>query len=208
MIQQIDQGMRIEKGWKYLWIEFFSERENRGKWESFWVFGWKLLGFDGKTDERFDCWVVVEERDLSWEASMVRFFVFFVREKQAYWESEREAYCSSSSSAFVDNSAICEGFCVGRLLENWKLGQDSRNLAGEWSIHMIAFTFCSGIWIWVSRLAISQGFCEGLPLVGSVPTGCNLPGVSLALLLVNFPRVHALGIIPWQIALFLVVIFA
>jgi len=42
--------------------------------------------------------------------------------------------------------------------------------------------------------------------MSSVGPVCNLPGVSLARLLVNLPGVHAPGIIPWLITTFLVVI--
>jgi len=77
-----------------------------------------------------------------------------------------------------------------------------RSEAGWWCL--ICTSFGRQFKIWFSRLQFARSFCEGLTLAYGLYTVC-FPGVSLALLLANFPGAHAPGIIPWQNAGFLVV---
>ena len=66
------------------------------------------------------------------------------------------------------------------------------------------------IWIKFSHLQFVRGYCDfawGLLLAFCPVWNCNLPGVSLALLLANLPGAEAPGIVPWQNARFLVVNF-
>ena len=85
-------------------------------------------------------------------------------------------------------------------LQTWSTQQEPgrRMVYSHDSFHFLQWNL--NLSFWPSNF---PGLLRGLPLVGSVPTGCNFPRVSLALLLVNFSGVHAPGIIPGKLHYFL-----